>query len=78
MARYPYTIENGHGEKLTFLGVTDGPDGDRIEVEGVAQPGAGPPMHVHYRQEEAGRVIAGLLGYQLLGKRSNSPVPANW
>ena len=66
MARYPYTIENGHGEKLTFLGVTHGPDGDRIEVEGVAQPGAGPPMHVHYRQEEAGRVIAGLLGYQLL------------
>ena len=47
MKSYPYTIDNGHGEQLTFTGVTHGPDGDRAEVEGIAQPGAGPPMHVH-------------------------------
>jgi quercetin dioxygenase-like cupin family protein len=68
MRTYPYTIENGHGERLTFLGVTRTPEGDRVEAEGFAQPGAGPPMHVHYLQEEAARVVAGRMGYQLLGR----------
>ncbi len=64
---YPYTIDNGHGERLTFTGITQGPDGERAEADGVAQPGAGPPMHVHYFQEEAARVISGRLGYQVPG-----------
>jgi mannose-6-phosphate isomerase-like protein (cupin superfamily) len=68
MTTYPYTIDNGHGEKLTFLGVTHGPDGDRADADGVAQPGAGPPMHVHYLQEEAARVVTGRMGYQVLGE----------
>ena len=67
-AHYPYTIDNGKGERLTFLGVTSGPDGDRAEADGIAQPGAGPPMHVHYLQEEAARVVTGRLGYQVLGE----------
>lgn len=65
--RYPYTIENGRGERLTFVGVTHGADGPRADAEGVAQPGAGAPMHVHYLQEEAVRVISGRLGYQSPG-----------
>ncbi len=64
---YPYTIDNGGGERLTFTGVTPGLDGDRAGADGVAQPGAGPPMHVHYLQEEAVRVVRGRLGYQVLG-----------
>lgn len=68
MRSYPYTIENGAGERLTFLGVTRDANGDRVEAEGVAQPGAGPPMHVHYLQEEAARVVSGRMGYQLLGQ----------
>ena len=64
---YPYTIDNGHGERITFVGVTSGPRGEHVEVDGVAQPGAGPPMHVHYLQEESVRVTRGRLGYQLLG-----------
>jgi len=64
---YPYTIDNGHGERLTFTGITEGPDGVRAGADGIAQPGAGPPMHVHYLQEEAARVVRGRLGYQLLG-----------
>ncbi len=67
MRPYPYTIENGSGEQLTFLGTTRGPDGDRAEADGTAQPGAGPPMHVHYLQEEAARVVTGRMGYQVLG-----------
>ena len=67
MKSYLYTIDNGNGERLTFTGVTRGPDGERAGADGVAQPGAGPPMHVHYLQEEAARVVRGRLGYQLLG-----------
>ena len=68
MRNYPYTVDNGQGETLTFVSVKHESDGDRIYVDGVAQPGAGPPMHVHYRQEEAVRVVSGRIGYQLLGE----------
>jgi mannose-6-phosphate isomerase-like protein (cupin superfamily) len=68
MNRYPYTIENGHGESLTFTGITHDAAGDRVDADGVAQPGAGPPMHVHYLQEEAARVVTGRMGYQVLGQ----------
>ena len=64
---YPYTIDNGNGELLTFTGVTEGPEGVRAWADGVAQPGSGPPMHVHYLQEEAAKVVRGRLGYQVLG-----------
>ena len=64
---YPYTIDNGNGERLTFTGVTEGPEGVRGWADGVAQPGSGPPMHVHYLQEEAARVVRGRLGHQVLG-----------
>ena len=67
MKSYPYTIDNGQGELLTFTGVTQGPEGERALADGVAKPGAGPPMHVHYLQEEAARVISGRLGYQVSG-----------
>lgn len=48
MATYPYSIDNGSGEALTFLGVVRAPDGDRVEAEGLAQPGAGPPIRVEF------------------------------
>jgi quercetin dioxygenase-like cupin family protein len=67
MRTYPYAIENGQGERLTFTGVTRGPHGERLGVDGVAQPGAGPPMHVHYLQEEGARVVRGRIGYQSPG-----------
>ena len=64
---YPYTIENGSGEFITFTGRKQGPAGEYVEIDGVAQPGAGPPMHVHYLQEEAVRVLSGRVGYQAPG-----------
>jgi quercetin dioxygenase-like cupin family protein len=67
MNRYPYTIDNGMGETLTFTGVTRRPDGDRLGADGVARPGAGPPMHVHYLQDEAATVVSGRLGYLVPG-----------
>jgi hypothetical protein len=68
MPRYPYTIDNGGGEQLTFLGLKQTASGDRIEVDGVARPGAGPPMHVHYLQEERVLVVTGRAGYQVAGQ----------
>ena len=62
---YPYTIDNGNGEFITFTGRTQGPAGERVGVDGVAQPGAGPPMHVHFLQEEAVQVVRGRVGYQV-------------
>jgi uncharacterized cupin superfamily protein len=65
---YPHTIENGAGERLTFLRRVPGRRGDRVEGENAVAPGAGPPMHVHHRQEEALTVQQGRLGYQRLGE----------
>ena len=65
---YPHTIDNGAGERLTFLRRVPGSAGDRLEVENVVKPGAGPPMHVHYYQEEALTVQQGRIGYQRPGE----------
>lgn len=68
MRTYPYTIENGSGEELTFLGVVRDQNGERLEAKALARPGAGPPMHAHPRQEEALTVVSGKLGFQCVGE----------
>ena len=68
MHTYPHTIENGSGEEITFLGIVRDQNGDRLEAEARAQPGAGPPMHVHHLQEEAMTVVSGTLGFQIVGE----------
>jgi quercetin dioxygenase-like cupin family protein len=75
MKTYPYTVDNGAGEELVFLGVVHEPDGDRLQVEIRAQPGAGPPMHVHHLQEEAMTVASGKLGFQIEGEESRYAGP---
>ncbi|MGE0451341.1 MAG: cupin domain-containing protein [Vicinamibacterales bacterium] len=68
MRRYPHTIDNGAGERLTFLRrVPDAMHGERLEIENRVAPGQGPPMHVHHWQEEALTVRAGRIGYQRQG-----------
>jgi len=66
---YPHVIENGAGERITFLRVVPGPAGDRLEVENIVTAGSGPPMHVHYFQDEAVTVRRGRIGY----KRPDGP-----
>lgn len=68
MREYPYTIDNGAGERLTFLRRTDDPAGGSLEGEARVAPGAGPPMHVHHLQEEGFTVIQGRIGYQVAGQ----------
>jgi uncharacterized cupin superfamily protein len=65
---YPHTIENGAGERLTFLRRVPGPAGDRLEVENLVTPGVGPPMHVHHFQEESLTVQQGRMAYQRPGE----------
>src|SRR5918994_997529 len=65
---YPHTIENGAGERLTFLRRVPGPAGERLEVENVVKPGAGPPMHIHHYQVEALTIEEGRIGYERLGE----------
>jgi quercetin dioxygenase-like cupin family protein len=68
MTTLPLRIENGGGEVLTFERCVKTPDGERLEVSNVVQPGAGPPMHVHLRQEEGLTVVAGRLAYEIEGE----------
>jgi quercetin dioxygenase-like cupin family protein len=64
VSTYPHTIENGAGERLTFVRRVQDSAGDRLEIENVVNPGSGPPMHVHHLQEEALTVEEGQMGYQ--------------
>jgi quercetin dioxygenase-like cupin family protein len=64
---YPHTIDNGAGERITFLRRVPGPTGDRVEGENVCAVGAGPPMHIHHYQVESFTVVRGRIGYQRLG-----------
>ena len=65
---HPHTIDNGGGERLTFLRRLQGPHGERLEVDNTVAPGAGPPMHSHRYQTEALTVVQGRIGYQRLGQ----------
>src|SRR5881394_1636050 len=60
----PHTIENITGEKLTFLRVVIKGGVEYLETESEVQPNAGPPMHVHYKQDESMTVLSGKIGYQ--------------
>ena len=60
----PHTIENITGEKLTFLRIIIRAGIEYLEAEIEVQPNAGPPMHVHYKQDESMTVVSGKIGYQ--------------
>lgn len=65
---YPHTIDNGAGERLTFLGIRSDERGEYLEVTNTVSPGSGPPMHVHYLQEEALTVESGTMAWQRAGE----------
>ncbi|MGZ3946401.1 MAG: hypothetical protein ACXVJB_15750 [Mucilaginibacter sp.] len=52
MNQFPKTIENCIGEKIVFKELVQEPDGDKLILHGWVQPKSGPPMHVHYKQDE--------------------------
>jgi len=64
----PHTIENGQGEKIIFKEIIKEPDGDKLIIEGFCKPNCGPPMHVHFKQDESLSVRKGRMGYQVFGE----------
>jgi hypothetical protein len=77
MSAYPRRIDNGAGEQLTFVAVGRDERGEFLEVRNVVALGAGPPMHVHRLQEEAGTVERGRLGYVIEGEPERSAGPGD-
>lgn len=65
---FPHTIENGGGEELTFVRLIENASGGILEVENKIQPGAGPPMHIHWLQDESITVVKGRIGVHVAGQ----------
>ncbi|MBK7761952.1 MAG: cupin domain-containing protein [Bacteroidetes bacterium] len=65
---FPHTITNCIGEKIVFHSITPDKQGDIVKLDAYCKPGAGPAMHTHLKQEEQLTVIAGKMGYQVLGQ----------
>lgn len=63
--KLPHTISS-NGEKLTFERIVIKDGIEMLEGATEVQPKAGPPMHVHHRQDESFIVISGKMGYQIL------------
>jgi quercetin dioxygenase-like cupin family protein len=72
---YPHTIENGGGERLTFVALRRDDRGEYLEGHSVVAPGVGPPMHVHHLQEESLTVERGTMGYQREGQAEQTAGP---
>lgn len=72
---HPRTIDNGGGERLTFVAVRRDDDGEYLEVHNAVAPGHGPPMHVHHLQEEGVTIERGTMGYQVLGEEERRAGP---
>jgi quercetin dioxygenase-like cupin family protein len=68
MSDHPRTIDNGAGEKLTFVAVGSDERGEYLEARNSVSPGSGPPMHVHHLQEESLTVERGTMGWQRHGE----------
>lgn len=66
--KYPFTIDNGGGEILTFTGTKYVDGKEVLEVENEIKPGSGPPMHIHWQQDESLTITQGKLGAQIAGK----------
>ncbi len=52
---------NKNGETLTITKSSAETEGQITEFEGTDEPGVGPPMHVHFRQEEKVKVEKGKM-----------------
>jgi|MudIll2142460700_1097286.scaffolds.fasta_scaffold06671_6 quercetin dioxygenase-like cupin family protein len=66
--QYPKSIDNGHGETLTFVRRETVDGVEKVVLAGEVQPGKGPPMHAHLRQTESLTCIEGELGYEIQGE----------
>ena len=59
---------NKNGETLIITKSSKETGGQFTEFEGTEEPGVGPPMHVHFRQEEKVKVVKGKMRIKTLTK----------
>lgn len=59
---------NKNGETLIITRSARDSNGLITEFEGIEEPGTGPPMHVHFKQEELVRVTKGRMRVKTLSK----------
>lgn len=59
---------NKNGETLIITRSADETAGQLTEFEGTEEPGIGPPMHVHFKQEEKVKVVKGKMRIKTLTK----------
>src|SRR5688572_28672734 len=59
---------NKNGETLTITTPASETGGALTAFEGSDEPGIGPPMHVHFKQEEQVKVIRGKMRVKTLTK----------
>jgi len=71
---FPHTISSA-GEKITFLRtyIKDGVEILECDIE--VQPGGGPPMHTHHRQDETFIIESGIMAYQIAGQEVKYAYP---
>jgi quercetin dioxygenase-like cupin family protein len=72
---FPHIIRNCVGEKIVFQRIEETPEGDRLLGESFCEPGCGPVMHTHFKQDEGLTVLSGKMGYQLLGEKPGYALP---
>lgn len=70
----PLVLENRHtGERLMLRRLTHGGD-TWLELRGTLPPHQdGPPMHIHFAEDEEGRVLAGMLSVTIDGRTLETP-----
>jgi mannose-6-phosphate isomerase-like protein (cupin superfamily) len=59
---------NKNGETLIITRSAADSNGQITEFEGIDEPGIGPPMHVHFKQQELVRVTKGKMRVKTLAK----------
>ena len=64
----PHTIQNCVGERIVFQELVPTLQGGRLLGEGFCQPGCGPIMHTHFKQDEGLTIVSGTMGYQVHGQ----------
>ncbi|HQW91817.1 MAG TPA: cupin domain-containing protein [Ferruginibacter sp.] len=65
----PETLQlNKNGETLIITRSAAETGGQLTEFEGMDEPGIGPPMHVHFKQEEKLKLLKGKLRVKTLTK----------
>lgn len=72
---YPHTIQNCVGEKIIFKELTQKDGRSVVYLEAFCEPGCGPAMHTHLKQDESLTVISGKLAYQTPGNPVKFALP---